>query len=326
MFATCRQRQCDSSVCGEVTDELEVIVAEWRLTRVACDSNYTHHRVVRSQRHDDRRSFADIGESLDRILEGTSNQRNTATRNTARGGALHRNLLTDHLRGVPAGRGGHDKGVDVMRGQIGLPRNQQDRLLSIGQLQRPVHDDLQWPRLRVAGQQRGRDLATSLRPFRRFVLSLEESRVVDGGRSRSGQCPYGALLEVGKYSVGLVVGQVKAPEVSCPHGDRYCEECPQRRIVCVQSGGLRMSTEIIDANTIAYRQIAEPPRRVVVDSHVDERSEGAVGRAYTQCSVPGTGQLHRRIDDSPQRHIQVQNGTDLDDDPHELFHLVARCR
>ena len=226
------------------------------------------------QRHHDRRAFTDIGESLDRILEGTSDQRKTATRNTARGGAVHRNLLTDHLRGVPARRGGHDQGVDFIRGQIGLPGNQQDRLLSIGQLQRPVHDELQRPRLRVTGQQRGRDLATSLRPFRRFTLSLEESRVVDGGRSRSGQCPYGALLEVGEHSAGPVVGQVKAPEVSCPHGDRYCEERPHRRIVCVQSGGLRMSTEIIDANTLAYRQIAQPPRRVAVDSHVDERSEG----------------------------------------------------
>ena len=26
-----------------------------------------------------------------------------------------------------------------------------------------------------------------------------------------------------------------------------------------------------------------------------------------------------------QRHVQVQIGADLDDDPHQLFHLVARC-
>src|ERR1700684_3802934 len=131
MFATCRQRQCDSSVSGEVTDELEVVVAEWRLLRVACDSNYTHHRVVRSERHDDRRAFTDIGESLDRILEGTSNQRKTATRNSARGGAVHRDLLTHLPRGVPARRGGHDKGVDFIGSQNGFPRNQQDRLLSL---------------------------------------------------------------------------------------------------------------------------------------------------------------------------------------------------
>ena len=93
----------------------------------------------------------------------------------------------------------------------------------------------------------------------------------------------------------------------------------------MQPGGLRMSTQIVDAKTIAYRQIAEPPRRVVVDSRADERGQGAVGRADTQGSVPGTGQLHRRIDDSMQRHIQVQIGTDLDDDPHQLFHLVASC-
>ena len=59
---------------------------------------------------------------------------------------------------------------------------------------------------------------------------------------------------------------------------------------------------------------------------MDERDQGAVGRAYTQRSVPGTGQLHRRLDDSLQRHIQVQIGTDLDDDPHQLFHLVASRR
>ena len=75
MFATCRQRQCNGSVSGEVTDELEVIVAEWRLLRVARDSNHTKHRVIGDQRHDDRRAFTDVGESLDRILEGIGDQR-----------------------------------------------------------------------------------------------------------------------------------------------------------------------------------------------------------------------------------------------------------
>ena len=56
MFATCRQRQCNSSMSGEVTDEFEVIVAEWRLLRVAGDSDHTKHRVVGDQRHDDRRA------------------------------------------------------------------------------------------------------------------------------------------------------------------------------------------------------------------------------------------------------------------------------
>jgi len=48
-----------------------------------------------------------------------------------------------------------------------------------------------------------------------------------------------------------------------------------------------MSTQIVDAETLTHRQIAEPPRRVVVDSRVDERDQGAAGRAYTQRSVPG---------------------------------------
>ena len=55
----------------------------------------------------------------------------------------------------------------------------------------------------------------------------------------------------------------------------------------VQPVGYRMSTQIVDAETLTHRQIAEPPRRVVVDSRVDERDQGAVGRAYTQRSVPG---------------------------------------
>ena len=97
MFATRRQRQGNSGVPREVTDELEVIVAEWRLLRVARDSDHAEHRVVRDQRHDDRRAFTDIGEPLDRILEGIGDQRQAATRNTASGGAVHRNLPTDHL-------------------------------------------------------------------------------------------------------------------------------------------------------------------------------------------------------------------------------------
>jgi hypothetical protein len=33
--------------------------------------------------------------------------------------------------------------------------------------------------------------------------------------------------------------------------------------------------------------------------------------------------LHRCIDDSVQRPVQVQIRTDLDDDPHQLFQLIA---
>ncbi len=228
---------------------------------MACDGNHAEHPLVRDQRHDDRRAFTDIGEPLDRILEGIRNQREAATRDTAGGGAVHRNLLTDHLRGVPARRRGHHKGVDIIGGQIGIPRNQQYRLLGIGQLQRPVHDELQRPHLWVTGQQRGRDLAAGLRPFRRFTLPLEEPRVVDGGRRRRGQCPYGALLEFGKYPAGLVVGQVEAAEVSRPHRDRYSKECPHRWVVFVQRGGLRISTHIVDTETLTYRQTSRAAAR-----------------------------------------------------------------
>ena len=43
MFATCRQRQRNRSVSGEVADQFEVIVAERRLVRVACDGDHTEH-------------------------------------------------------------------------------------------------------------------------------------------------------------------------------------------------------------------------------------------------------------------------------------------
>ena len=74
VFATCRQRQGNGRVSGEVTNQIEVIVAERRLLRVACHRDHTKHRVVRNQRHHDRRTFTDVGELLDWILEGISNQ------------------------------------------------------------------------------------------------------------------------------------------------------------------------------------------------------------------------------------------------------------
>jgi hypothetical protein len=87
--------------------------------------------------------------------------------------------------------------------------------------------------------------------------------------------------------------------------------------------GLRMNAQVIDADTVTDRQIAQPPRRVVVDSGVDVRSEAAVGCADTQRSIRGTGQLHRPIDDPMQCHIHIQIGADLDDDAHQLCHLIA---
>ena len=93
----------------------------------------------------------------------------------------------------------------------------------------------------------------------------------------------------------------------------------------VQLPGQRMSSQILDANPLTYRQIAEPPGCLVVDPHMDEGVQGAVGGADTQGSVGGVGQLHCRVDDSMQRHIQVQIGTDPDDYSHQLFQLVAGC-
>ena len=90
--------------------------------------------------------------------------------------------------------------------------------------------------------------------------------------------------------------------------------------------GPRISSQVIDAKTLTDLQIAEPARALVVDSRVDERGQAAVGGAYAQRSVAGTGQLHRRIDDAMQRHIQVKLGADFDDDPNQLFHLVASCQ
>jgi len=97
------------------------------------------------------------------------------------------------------------------------------------------------------------------------------------------------------------------------------------RLLRVQSDALGMSAQIIDTETLTYRQITESPRCVVVDSPLNERNQGAVGSADSQRSEAGAGQLHRCIDDSMQHHIQVQIRTDLTDDPHQLFHLVASC-
>ena len=164
-------------------------------------------------------------------------------------------------------------------GRFELPRHEQDRLLSVGQLQRPVDDQLQRPRLGVAGQQRGGDLTTGLSPFRRFTFALEESRVVDGGRRRRRQCPHCALLRFGEHSAGPVVGEVKSSEVRCPHGDRYAKQCPHRQTFGMEPDGQRMNGHIVDAKTLTDWQLAEPLRCLVVDSRVDEGRRSAVGRA-----------------------------------------------
>ena len=102
---------------------------------------------------------------------------------------------------------------------------------------------------------------------------------------------------------GPVVGQVEIAEVSGSHGDWYAEQRSHRRVMLVQLPGLRVSSQILDANPLTYRQITEPPRCLVVDSRVDEGHKGAVRGADTQGSVAGVSQLHRRVDDSMQRHI-----------------------
>jgi hypothetical protein len=85
-----------------------------------------------------------------------------------------------------------------------------------------------------------------------------------------------------------------------------------------------MSVQVIDAKPLTDRQITEPARLVVVDSRMDERDQGAVGRTHTERSVTGTAELLGRIDQSLQRHVQVQIRTYRDDGPYQLFHLVAR--
>src|SRR4051812_50207392 len=114
MLPASRQRQCDCSVAGEVTDEVEVVVVEGRLLRAACNGDDTEYRVVGNQWHDDGRAFTHIGEPLDRILERIGDEWPTATCNAARGGAVHGDLATNHLRCVPARRRGHDEGFDVI--------------------------------------------------------------------------------------------------------------------------------------------------------------------------------------------------------------------
>jgi hypothetical protein len=159
--------------------------------------------------------------------------------------------------------------------------------------------------------------------FADFTFPLEEPRVVDGRGRRRGQGPYRALLGVGKHSAGPVVGDVEGSEVSRAHTDRYGEQCPYRQLVCVRPG--QLSAQVIDAQTLADRQIAESPRCIVVDSGVDERDQRAVGPAYPQGSVRGIGKLDRRIDDSAHCRIEVEVRTNLDDRPHQSFHLVASC-
>lgn len=91
----------------------------------------------------------------------------------------------------------------------------------------------------------------------------------------------------------------------------------------MQFGGLRMGTHIVDADALAHRQFAQPACRVGVDAGVDERGQVTVGRTDAQRPVPSVGQLHRRANDTMQGHIEVQVGTDLDDDAHQVSHLIA---
>lgn len=90
------------------------------------------------------------------------------------------------------------------------------------------------------------------------------------------------------------------------------------------AGGLRIGAQIVDAQPFADREVAEPSRRLPVDARVHEGHKAAVGGADAQGGVAGAGQFHRRFEDAVQRHVQVQIGAELDDDPHQLFHLVAR--
>jgi hypothetical protein len=63
-------------------------------------------------------------------------------------------------------------------------------------------------------------------------------------------------------------------------------------------------------HALALRQGTHPGGQVVVDAHVDEGRQPALGRQHAQRAVPGVDQLGARLDDAPQRGLQVQPGRD----------------
>ena len=73
----------------------------------------------------------------------------------------------------------------------------------------------------------------------------------------------------------------------------------------------------------ADRQVPDAPNSVGIHTLVDERDQVALGISDGQGAVGGGGQFPGRDDDPVQCCVEVEVGTDLDDDPQQLLHLVA---
>ncbi len=117
---------------GEVADQFQVIRAEWRLLRISRHRDDAECSFIGNQGNNDRRPFTHVGEAFDRVLKRVGDHRDTAPRHTTGGGAVHRNLLADHLGGITARRRSDDKSVNVVDRNIGLARHQQNGLLGLG--------------------------------------------------------------------------------------------------------------------------------------------------------------------------------------------------
>jgi hypothetical protein len=119
------------------------------------------------------------------------------------------------------------------------------------------------------------------------------------------------------------VSQVENAEVGSPDGDWDREQRPDWGGVCVELRGLRMSAQVVDAQTLADGQATQQSRGVTVDAGVHKSDRATVGPTNTERSDPSAGQRHRGFYDPVQRAVKVEIGTDLNDHLYQLFYLVA---
>ena len=125
----------------------------WSLLRATAITPRT--RLSARKWHHDRGPLPDVGERLDRVVKRFGDQWSAGTEDGAGGGVVNRYSLAQHLLGVHAHRGGHDQGVHLVDGQVGVDGNEDDGLLGACQRTRTVGDQLQRPVAQVrSGEQR----------------------------------------------------------------------------------------------------------------------------------------------------------------------------
>ncbi len=77
---------------------------------------------VSAQRRDDRRTFANIGERLDRLAERLGDQRLAGAKHRPAGRPFHRNTLAQYLIRISANSSRHHERVHLVGGLISILR------------------------------------------------------------------------------------------------------------------------------------------------------------------------------------------------------------